>query len=85
MNVCGYIHCYALNIFVIFDWYHSLCLSWDPPNEDDLGRNALLGKGATPTVSPALQCDSSGCIILALFERFYDRRRPLSYGGSDDT
>ena len=34
--------------FVILDWYHSPCLSWDPPNVDDLGRVALLGRDATP-------------------------------------
>ena len=34
-------------MFVISDWYHSPCLSWDPPKEDDSGRVALLGRGAT--------------------------------------
>ena len=33
--------------FVISNWYHSPCLSWDPPKEDDSGRVALLGRGAT--------------------------------------
>ena len=28
---------------IIFDWYHSPCLSGDPPNVDDLGRAVLLG------------------------------------------
>ena len=36
---------------VILDWYHSPCLSWDPPNVDDLGRVALLGKGSTIDLS----------------------------------
>ena len=50
--VCGYIHCYALIYFVIFfDWYHSPCLSWDPPNVDYLGHATLLGRGATPFAS----------------------------------
>ena len=31
----------------IFDSCHSPCLSWDLPNVDDLGRIALLGRGAT--------------------------------------
>ena len=33
--------------FVIFDWYHSPCLSWDPSNVDDLGRVALFGNAGT--------------------------------------
>ena len=33
--------------FVILNWYHSPCLSWDPPKEDDSGHVALLGRGAT--------------------------------------
>ena len=36
--------------FVISDWYHSPCLCWDPPSEDDSGRIALLGSGATHVV-----------------------------------
>ena len=35
-------------MFVISDWYHSPCLSWDPPKEDDSGCVAPLGRGATP-------------------------------------
>ena len=51
MNPTDYILRYALIYFVIiFDWYHSPCFSWDPPNVDDLGRVALLGRGATIVV-----------------------------------
>ena len=44
---------------VISDWYHSPCLSWNPPNEDDLGRVALLGRGATTLVEPSLVTSST--------------------------
>ena len=38
----------------ILNWYHSPCLSWDPTKEDDLGRAALLGRGAIARLPKAV-------------------------------
>ena len=59
--------------FVILNWYHSPCLSWDPPKEDDSGRVALLGRGATTRVGAgdhaiALFCIEYGCVLGLYFD-----------------
>ena len=57
---------------IVFDWYYSPCLSWDPPNVDNLGCVALLGKGAvadpntTADWSPKSLCKSILNVVMHL-------------------